>query len=148
MCLRKTLDFAAVEFVANRIWWTAILIALAVSVTVAVSARLRDGSWNFLRAFALGFSLPLAAVYTIAFGYPAKAPNAPYIDHLTDSAQRVLLLSPQVLLLYPAGFVLWFDYLASKKGKLRIPALIFLIVVVVAGHAWSSFIMWGLGQPE
>jgi hypothetical protein len=111
-----------------------LLISFLISATYAGWHYYRHSRWNLSRAIILGFSLPLALLYTAALLIPPK-PSLSWSDNAARQLTVILFSVPQIVLLYPIGVLAWIHPLKSLRSEKVI--LLLVLTVVIVGHIWT-----------
>lgn len=118
-----------------------LLLPLSISALYAACRRYWWGTWDIRKAIILGFSLPLALVYTVMLWTPPK-PSVPFMDSFSWQVSLIVVAAPQCIILYPIGFFAWAHLVTRSRGNLL--ALIVTVIVAIIGHVWTRTVLAGL----
>ena len=121
-----------------------LLVPLSISVIYAACHRYWRGTWKIRKAIILGFSLPLALIYTVMLWVPPK-PYLPFMDNFSYQISLIVIAAPQSLILYPIGFFAWAHlFRQSQRNWLANLGVVIVVAVAIIGHIWTRTFLAGL----
>jgi hypothetical protein len=126
------------DFSAFKLIDLVLAVPLTISAAYAGYSRYRENTWEIRKAALLGFSLPLALIYTAVL-WVSPYPNLTFMDNFSWQVSTLIFGAPQSIALYIIGFFAW----ARVGQKLRINMLLFsaFVILVAGGHIWTRMFL-------
>jgi hypothetical protein len=119
-----------------------LLVPAGISLAIFMVEFLKHRTWDFRKAVLLGFSLPASLIYIITIGKTGAWFIEPLSDDLASRFKKVVILAPQVLLLFPIGVWAWINF-ADCQRMWRAGWLVVLLILAT-GHVWTRSILAAL----